>query len=150
LRALRKVRPANTREFFGLAAVRIRRELLDLARRFSGDGFTRLVPTNPTTDHAAPAKVQAAEAPAEDEDFDFWCRFHESVDQLPTEEREVIGLSFYHGWTQTQIAELLQVDERTIRRRWRSACLHLNTNGGKQDTGALRQGASRPGITSRQ
>ena len=27
-------------------------------------------------------------------------------------------LTFYHGWTQAEIAELFQVDERTIRRRW--------------------------------
>jgi DNA-directed RNA polymerase specialized sigma24 family protein len=33
---------------------------------------------------------------------------------------------FYHGWTQAQIAELFEVDERTIRRRWQSACLRLN------------------------
>ena len=26
------------------------------------------------------------------------------------------------GWTQKQIAELFQVDERTIRRRWTAAC----------------------------
>jgi RNA polymerase sigma factor (sigma-70 family) len=45
--------------------------------------------------------------------------------RLPAEEREVMGLVFYHGLTQKQIAELFQVDERTIRRRWRAACLQL-------------------------
>jgi RNA polymerase sigma factor (sigma-70 family) len=44
------------------------------------------------------------------------------VDRLPAEEREVVGLVFYHGWTQAQIAELFAVDERTVRRRWRRAC----------------------------
>ena len=63
---------------------------------------------------------------AEDGDLDVWCRFHEAVEQLAAEEREVMGLVFYHGWTQPQIAELFQVDERTIRRRWRSACLQLH------------------------
>jgi DNA-directed RNA polymerase specialized sigma24 family protein len=38
----------------------------------------------------------------------------------------VIGLAFYHGWTQAQMAELFGVDERTIRRRWQSGCLLLN------------------------
>jgi DNA-directed RNA polymerase specialized sigma24 family protein len=38
----------------------------------------------------------------------------------------VLGLVFYHGWTQAQIAELFQVDERTVRRRWQAACLRLN------------------------
>src|SRR5436190_1472473 len=58
-------------------------------------------------------------------DTDQWVRFHEAVDQLPIEEREVVGLVFYHGWTQEKIAELFHVDERTIRRRWSSACQHL-------------------------
>ena len=41
------------------------------------------------------------------------------------DEREVVGLVFYHGWTQAKIAELFQVDDRTIRRRWSSACQRL-------------------------
>lgn len=60
------------------------------------------------------------------DDLDLWCRFHEAVEQLPPEEREVMGLAFYHGWTQVQIAELFQVDERTVRRRWQAACLKLS------------------------
>jgi RNA polymerase sigma factor (sigma-70 family) len=52
------------------------------------------------------------------------------VDGLPVAEREVVGLVFYHGWTQAQIAELFQVDERTVRRRWQSACLRLNRLAG--------------------
>src|SRR4051794_9362283 len=36
LRALEQVRPASTRDFFGLAAEQMRRELLDLSRRFHG------------------------------------------------------------------------------------------------------------------
>jgi RNA polymerase sigma factor (sigma-70 family) len=47
------------------------------------------------------------------------------VDELPIEEREVVGLVFYHGWTQVRIAELFNVDERTIRRRWSNACERL-------------------------
>jgi hypothetical protein len=29
------------------------------------------------------------------DDLDLWCRFHEAVDQLPAEEREVIGLALW-------------------------------------------------------
>ena len=35
------------------------------------------------------------------------------MDQLPIEEQEVVGLTFYNGWTQAQIADLFGVDERT-------------------------------------
>jgi DNA-directed RNA polymerase specialized sigma24 family protein len=44
----------------------------------------------------------------------------------------VFSLSFYHAWTQQQIAELLGVTERTVRRRWQAACLELNRLVGGQ------------------
>jgi DNA-directed RNA polymerase specialized sigma24 family protein len=72
-----------------------------------------------------PSGVQAADLPDPNsglsDDFHLWSACHERVDQLPVEEREVFGLTFYRGWAQAQVAELFQVDERTIRRRWRCA-----------------------------
>jgi RNA polymerase sigma factor (sigma-70 family) len=116
LQTLRRVQPESTAHFFNLAAVHIRRELLDLARRFAGKGWVEL----------DPAMAQSPDRGAVAEELPRWCLFHESVEQLPAPEREVVGLVFYHGWTQAQIAALFQVDERTIRRRWVSACLTLN------------------------
>jgi RNA polymerase sigma-70 factor (ECF subfamily) len=121
LRTLRTLRPATTRDFFNLAAVHIRRELLDLARRCKGRAWLSLDLSDDSahpTRHAEPATTLP-------EDFDLWVRFHEAVDELPLEEREVVGLVFYHGWTQVRIAELFAVDERTIRRRWYNACERL-------------------------
>ena len=65
-------------------------------------------------------------------DLDRWAQFHTAVENLPSEQREVIGLTFYHGWTQAEIAELFQVDERTVRRRWQAACQALNETLGGQ------------------
>jgi RNA polymerase sigma factor (sigma-70 family) len=121
LHTLQETQPESTRHFVNLAALHIRRELLDLARHFrnrldrpgapaeNGDGAAEL---------PEPGSTLAG-------DLDLWSAFHEQVDRLPVEEREVVGLTFYHGWTQAQIAELYQVDERTIRRRWRAAALKL-------------------------
>jgi RNA polymerase sigma factor (sigma-70 family) len=126
LRALQEVRPDNTRHFFNLAATQMRRELLDLSKAFYGPlgaGANHASVVHPTDSQA-----QAYEPPDRADDIrevERWCAFHEAVEQLPAEEREVVGLTFYHGWTQPQIAELFQVDERTVRRRWRSACLRL-------------------------
>jgi RNA polymerase sigma factor (sigma-70 family) len=123
LRTLLTLRPSTTRDFFNLAAVHIRRELIDLARRCKGKGWVRLdVPGD--SDHPNGPHVAAQTAPVT-EDFELWVRFHEAVDELPLEEREVVGLVFYHGWTQVRIAQLFNVDERTIRRRWSSACERL-------------------------
>lgn len=123
LRTLRTLRPRTTRDFFNLAAVHIRRELIDLARRCKGKGTVTL--DLPDDSDRPVHRVEVETEAARGEDFDLWVRFHEAVDALPAEEREVVGLVFYHGWTQVRIAALFDVDERTIRRRWSSACERL-------------------------
>jgi RNA polymerase sigma-70 factor (ECF subfamily) len=126
LRTLRNMRPATTRDFFNLAAVHLRRELLDLARHYRGKSQVSLECPPGEDPHATPQpRVEPSSPHAED--IDLWTRFHEAVDQLPIEEREVVGLVFYHGWTQAKIAELFGVDERTIRRRWAAACERLRS-----------------------
>lgn len=123
LRALHAVRPTNTRDFANFMATHIRRELLDLARRFRRR--SEISPGGRSDEESDPlAEVPSPEVGSEDE-LELWTAFHERVEQLPVEEREVMALIFYHGWTQVQIAELFHVDERTIRRRWRSACQQL-------------------------
>jgi RNA polymerase sigma-70 factor (ECF subfamily) len=120
LRALESVTPASTREFFGLAATQIRRELLDLTRHYYGREGLGL---HHTSHDGLP--TQADPARTIDADLERWTQFHEEVERLPSEEREVVGLVFYQGWTQVQVAELFQVDERTIRRRWQQALRKL-------------------------
>jgi RNA polymerase sigma-70 factor (ECF subfamily) len=122
LNSLRNLRLAGTRDFFNLAAVHVRRELLDLARQVKSRGRA-----------GGPAGVGSGDDPLarvadggpSEEELGRWCRFHEAVEGLPAEEREVMGLAFYHGWTQAQIAELFGVSERTVRRHWQRACLRL-------------------------
>jgi RNA polymerase sigma-70 factor (ECF subfamily) len=130
LRALEQVRPASVREFFGLAATQMRRELLDLARRYQGAhgpaANQATLPGRLAGDSDAPAAFDPPDPGNLDENLDRWCAFHEQVEALPAEEREVVSLVFYHGWTQAQIAELFGVTERTIRRYWQSACLKLS------------------------
>jgi RNA polymerase sigma factor (sigma-70 family) len=125
LRALKEVEPATSREFFGLAAELVRRELLDLARHFYSSKGMGNHKSSPALGDSAPAGLEPP-APAEDLELERWCGFHEEVAGLPTEEREVVGLIYYHGWTQPEVAELFQVTERTVRRRWQSALLKLH------------------------
>lgn len=115
LTALRTVQPNSTREFFGLSAVQIRRELLDLAEAHSR---RRAVGLDDEQAAAIPARTS--------DEMEIWAEFHRAVETLPSEEREVVSLVFYHDWKQAQVAELLGVDERTIRRYWRSALDRLS------------------------
>ncbi|MBM4069297.1 MAG: sigma-70 family RNA polymerase sigma factor [Planctomycetes bacterium] len=123
MRSLEKIEPENTRAFLGLAAEHIRRELLDLARHYGGkQGLGANHASVAGGDSVTP--LEPAQ-PGEDAELDLWAAFHEAVANLPAEEREVVSLSFYHGWTQKEIAALFGVDERTIRRRWNAAMLRL-------------------------
>jgi RNA polymerase sigma factor (sigma-70 family) len=114
--------PGSVREFLGLAAAHIRRELLDLARRCGaakrrGDQPLATGETSECFDPSAPEEHP--------DELERWRRFHEEVEKLPVEEREVVGLRFYHGWSEAQIAELFGVTERTVRRRWAAGCARL-------------------------
>jgi RNA polymerase sigma-70 factor (ECF subfamily) len=121
LYSLQKLRPPTTRDFFNLAAAHVRRELLDLARRYAN---------KPRPGHGPRVEEDSDLAPAAPDslppdELELWGRFHESVERLPAEEREVFSLGFYHGWSQPEIAELFGVCERTVRRRWCDACIML-------------------------
>jgi RNA polymerase sigma factor (sigma-70 family) len=120
-RALRDVPPKSTRDFYGLAAEMIRRELIDLARRYSGPhGLGRNQRSGLHVGDAERNGLQP-ETPNNDDELEKWAAFHEAVADLPPDEREVFMLRFYHNWKEEQIATLFGVDERTIRRRWRRA-----------------------------
>jgi RNA polymerase sigma-70 factor (ECF subfamily) len=128
LRTLQKLRPDDTRGFFHLAAEHIRRELIDLNRHYQGAlGHGRnlaLGDFGEVDGQSAKIAPPADPAPGEDH-LERWRNFHEAAGALEGEQREVFSLAFYHGWTQPQIAELLGVHERTVRRAWRAACLRL-------------------------
>jgi RNA polymerase sigma-70 factor (ECF subfamily) len=128
LRALLDVRPESVRDFFALAGTLMRRELIDLSRHYQGPqgaGAHEVgMPRRPV--EGGSAAFDPADPADPRDNLDRWCAFHERVETLPTEEREVVSLVFYHGWTHAQIAELFAVSDRTIRRYWQSACEKLS------------------------
>ena len=112
-RALGDVTPKSVREYYGLAAEQLRRELLDLARRHALRPVGLLLETE-------------LARPGDSADLARGAALQEAVEQLPTNLREVFSLTFYHGWTQPKIAELLQMSDRQVRRLWVEACQRLN------------------------
>jgi RNA polymerase sigma factor (sigma-70 family) len=46
---------------------------------------------------------------------------HEAVDSLDDPLREVFEMTYYEGMTQAEIAAVVGVSERTVKRRWREA-----------------------------
>ena len=117
-----ELHPEGVRQFYALAGVQIRRELLDLAKHYQG---AHGVGANHHSDDGRAAQRQCAD-PLEPETLDAWTRFHELVGCLPEEEREVVQLVWYEGFKQPQAAELLGVSLATLKRRWQSARLRLS------------------------
>lgn len=126
LRALQNVQPDSMRAFFALATQQIRWELIDLARHYYGP---QGVGANHATHDAGdgePLLQDRADSAEEPSSLAEWCEFHQKIDELGDEEREVVGLLFYQGLTQVEAAELLQVTVRTIQRRWHAALVKLH------------------------
>ena len=133
LRAIQTMDCKSMRDFFNLAAIEIRRHLLDLARHYQGplglaaryeSGLPKPKDDSSGLQHMAPQHEALDPAPDGDE-LARWTALHQAIDDLPVAERETFSLTFYHGWNQRDIAELFNVDERTVRRRWQAACLKL-------------------------
>jgi RNA polymerase sigma-70 factor (ECF subfamily) len=130
-RTLQQLPVQTALDFFRLAALNIRRELLDLAKHHygprgqgahhatwdSGDSSTTrsdsglAAPPDPSDD---PARLAA------------WGEFHEQIGALPDKERAVFDLIWYQGLSQAEAATLLNVSERTVKRRWQAARLMLH------------------------
>ena len=128
LASLKAVRPESTDGFFGFAACVIRRELIDLARHYRRKANPH-IESLPDDSRAAPA--DAAATPEENLNLEKWSSFHEAIDRLPDKERIIIELCFYEGLTQNEMARVLRVDEKTVRRRWKRATANLVARLGK-------------------
>jgi RNA polymerase sigma-70 factor (ECF subfamily) len=129
-RSLPEVKPTEVRRFFGLATTQIRRELIDLVRRHLGQGgakAARVSYVGGSISNPPPLDLeQQADVWDEPCTLESWREFHEKVDQLPEEEKEVFDLLWYQELSQADVAALLEVSERTVKRRWRSARLLLH------------------------
>jgi RNA polymerase sigma-70 factor (ECF subfamily) len=140
-RALSDVALDSPQHFWNLAAQQIRRSLIDLARHYLG-------PEGQGANHHTDSRGQAADdsggclqlqadAPADEpQSLEEWAEFHEQVERLPEEERKVVELLWYGAMTQQEVAQVLGMSLRTVKRRWLSARRRLSA--------ALRRGIDNP------
>jgi RNA polymerase sigma factor (sigma-70 family) len=130
-RALRDVTPESPLQFYRLAALQIRRELIDLARHYYGpQGPGRGHHTN--ADHTGdgnsslPPAYERGDVSGEPSRLAAWTEFHEKAEQLPEEEREVFDLVWYQGLSYPEAAAVLNVSAKTVMRRYQAARLRLH------------------------
>lgn len=131
MRALEAVKPQSVREFFRLAAVQLRRELLDLARHHYGPQghgahHASIGDARPDDSGAAAPGYDRPESSVGPDRLAQWAEFHRTVEALPDEEREVVGLLWYQELTHDEAAAVLGTSASTVRRRWRAALLKLH------------------------
>lgn len=121
-RALGDVELRDPRHLLRLTALQIRRELLDLARKYaSPESFAAHHETNAlvTADGLVMQVDRAADRVDDPIDrLESWTRLHDAVAALPDQERELFDLVWFMGATQHDIATLTGSSPRTVRRRW--------------------------------
>ena len=138
---LKNIELNDVRHFFSVAAMYIRRELIDLSRHHLG-------PQGRGGNHASVAPgsangdgddrgyaFDAAEVSMDPQRLQDWTEFHKVIDTLPEAEREVVNLLWYHEKSQDEAADVLQMSVRNVKRLWRSAKLLLHDKLGGDLTG---------------
>jgi RNA polymerase sigma-70 factor (ECF subfamily) len=123
-RALLAVAPGNTREFLGLAALQVRRELLNMAEAYRGWES----PSRGHRGRTAGANgqqyepVDHAERPGE---LAEWTEFHDVVARLPEPILQVFELMWYGGLETHEVADALNIALRTVQLRWQKARMEI-------------------------
>jgi RNA polymerase sigma-70 factor (ECF subfamily) len=107
---LAEIQPATVRDFFRLAAQRIRWLLLDLARQVDRMA-TEYDLERPDANRPEPPAVLEA--------------LYRQIELLPENERDVVDLLYFHNLSQSEVAAHLGITERTVRRHWALARVRL-------------------------
>lgn len=134
-RVLEKVQPESSRHFFNLAALQVRRELIDLARSLGGPlGQAGNYESRSGDDSQS---LQDTPANSGSETYEAsslatWSEFHEKVQLLDANERETFELIWYQGLSQESVALILEISQKSVSRRWQKARRNLFELLGRQ------------------
>jgi RNA polymerase sigma-70 factor (ECF subfamily) len=126
--ALEKHHPPTPLDYFRLAAAVIRRELIDLTRRYFGPmglGANQAKSWNQDGSHGAAPVDLMPDSTYDPVKLGNWSEFHAYIENLPEEEQTLFDLLWYQGLTLDDAAEAIGSSERTVRRRWRAARVAL-------------------------
>jgi RNA polymerase sigma-70 factor (ECF subfamily) len=116
LTAMKKVRPQNVRQFFGLANQHMRWQLNDLAR---------LLDERPAAAALAESGAVAAAGSRDSCLTPDGQRMLKAIENLPEAEREVFDLVGIQGLTYAEAATLIDASQKTVQRRLNRARLLL-------------------------
>lgn len=121
----------NSSHFFSFSATLIRNTLIDLLRKYYGKNGrgAREIALGPKDQHQTDDGLRTAWLEGKDtkapDRAAMRDEIHGVIARLPPIHQEMFDLRFYHDLKETECADALNVDVRTVRRRWRRARLAL-------------------------
>jgi len=125
-RALESLELNDLRHFLRLAALQIRRELVDLSRHHkSKNRLHQTRSENGEQSQNDSINHQAVETTGDPNKLEDWEAFHKAIETLDEKEREVVELLWYHGFNQTSAAGVMDLSIKQVRTLWRKARLNL-------------------------
>ncbi len=126
-RSLTDLKPETVRQFFGFAALQMRRHLLDKLRAIHGRGEVKrpkVASLDPGGNHESAMPIELADAGK----IPIWTSIDilESLDKLDERQRECLVMQHWYGFTHQEIASLMGVSTKTIQRLSNLAFIQLN------------------------
>ena len=119
---------ADARSFLVMSAKHLRWAMLDLLRGPKHQHLESLIRPDESQPHCEPSAATRTTP----EQLELWTKFHELIDQpglLTEEEHQTVSLRWYHGLSQEEIANKLEVSVRSVKRYWHSAKEKLQRAG---------------------
>jgi len=115
-KALEQIQIESLKHFYNLAALQIRRELLEMNRVHFGK-FGIGANHKSTNVYQKSIDAELGHPP---EELEGWLRFHQAIESLTHDEQEVVNLLYYQGVRQEEAAKILDMPYRTLKRIWHS------------------------------
>jgi RNA polymerase sigma factor (sigma-70 family) len=124
-RALDATHPSTVKGFFGLVFVNVRQILIDLVRKERRHDARRENGPLDSNESDALADFDRPDTTNDPLRLVVLTEVHKQIQLLPAEERQVFELRYYGGYSQAEIAQILDLHPRKVSRLWHTATLRL-------------------------
>jgi RNA polymerase sigma factor (sigma-70 family) len=119
--ALEATQPQTVEGFFGLVFHKVRQVLLDMAGRQRRDDLHRGEGRVDGDDSAGVAAFDRADTTHDPERLAALTELHDQIEKLPADQRTVFDLHYYGGFSQAEIAQMLELYPKQVSRLWLAA-----------------------------
>jgi RNA polymerase sigma-70 factor (ECF subfamily) len=119
--ALEKTQPETVEGFFGLVFVKVRQVLLDMAERQRRVDRRREPARGGPDGSDATPDLDPADTTHEPGQLALLTEFHEQIEKLPEDQRRIFEMHYYGGFSQAEIAAMLDLHRKQVSRLWLAA-----------------------------